>query len=64
MTSGQIIAMVLVIGALIALFIICFLLNKKTPNPEGCEDLESECNTCPVTTCLKNNSNKGGKENE
>ena len=64
MTSGQIIAMVLVIGALIALFIICFLLNKKTPKPDGCEDLEAECETCPVTTCLNNNSNKGGKENE
>ena len=64
MGSEQIIAMVLVIGALIALFIVCFLLNKKTPKPEGCEDLDAECETCPVTTCLKNNSKKGGIENE
>ena len=61
MDSEQIIAMVLVIGALIALFIICFLLNKKTPKPEGCEDLEAGCETCTNTACLKHDSQKEEK---
>ena len=51
MTPEQIIATVVIIGLLIAMFITCFLLNRKTPKPKGCEDLEAECETCPITTC-------------
>lgn len=58
MTKEQIIAVVVIVGLLIGLFIVSFLLNKKTPKPEGCEDLEAECSTCPITTCLKNTSEK------
>ena len=64
MTPEQITATVLIVGILIVLFITCFLLNRKTPKPEGCEDLEAECETCPITTCLKNTSKKEEKENE
>ena len=35
--------------------------GNSTTNPGP---VEAECETCPITTCLKNNSNKGGKENE
>ena len=58
MTTEQFFATVLIIGVLIAMFITFFLLNKKTPRPEGCEDLDAECETCPITTCLKNSSKK------
>lgn len=58
MTPEQFFATVLIIGILIAMFITFFLLNKKTPRPEGCEDLDAECETCPITTCLKNSSKK------
>ena len=58
MTKEQIIATIIIIGVLIAMFITFFLLNRKTPRPEGCEDLDAECETCPITTCLKNSSNK------
>lgn len=58
MTPQQIVATVVIIGVLILLFIVGFLLNRKTPKPEGCEDLEAECSTCPVKTCLKNTSEK------
>lgn len=64
MTTEQIIAMVLIIGGLIAIFIVCFLLNRKTPKPEGCEDLEAQCETCPITTCLKNSSKKEETNND
>ena len=58
MTPEQILASTIILVVLIAMFIVCFLLNKKTPKPEGCEDLEAECETCPITTCLKNSSQK------
>ena len=58
MEKEQIIAATIILVVLVAMFIVCFLLNKKTPKPEGCEDLEAECETCPITTCLKNSSEK------
>ena len=58
MTKEQIIATIIIIGVLIAMFITFFLLNRKTPRPEGCEDLDAESETCPITTCLKNSSKK------
>lgn len=58
MNIEQIIGSVLVLGILITLFLVCFLTNKKTPKPEGCEDLEAECENCPVTECLKNTKKK------
>ena len=47
MTKEQIIAV-----------IVCFMINKNTAKPEGCENLEAECSSCPITTCLKNTSEK------
>ena len=64
MTKEQIIATIFIVGLLIVMFITCFLLNKKTPKPKGCEDLEAECETCPITTCLKKSSKKEENENE
>ena len=58
MTDQQFVATIISVGLLIVMFIVCFLLNKKTPKPKVCEDLEADCETCPVTTCLKNNSKK------
>ena len=39
--------MILMIGA----FIGSYLLNKKTPKPEGCENLEESCEGCQITSC-------------
>ena len=61
MTQEQIIAMIVVVGLLIVIFVVSFMLNKNTPKPEGCEDLEAECETCSNTACLKNNSQKEEK---
>ena len=51
----------LVVIGLCGLFFLFYYLNKKTPKPKGCEDLEAECETCPITTCLKNSSKKEEK---
>jgi flagellar basal body-associated protein FliL len=45
---------VLIIVALVAVFIISFVLYKKTPPPKGCEKLgpeEGKCSTCNETGC-------------
>ena len=31
---------ILFFGALVAIYIVLYLMNKKTPKPEGCEDLK------------------------
>ena len=32
-------------------FIGTYILNKRTPKPEGCEDIGSECEGCQITSC-------------
>ena len=58
MTKEQIIATVIIVGLLIAMFITCFLLNKKTPKPEGCENIDENCEGCQITSCSHRIENK------
>ena len=37
---------ILFFGALVAIYIVLYLMNKKTPKPEGCEDLKVDCDGC------------------
>lgn len=53
--------MIITIGLLIVIFVVSFILNKSTPKPEGCEDLEAGCETCTNTACLKHDSQKEEK---
>lgn len=39
---------------LASLFVVGTVLNAKTPKPEGCENIDSACEGCKITTCLKN----------
>lgn len=39
-----------VLTVCVAMFIGTFLLNKRTPKPEGCENME-ECEGCQMTSC-------------
>ena len=49
-TTRTILAIVFMV-ALVGLFVGTYLLNKKTPKPEGCEDVGSECEGCQITSC-------------
>jgi len=42
---------ILLVGGAIFLFIFTYLLNKRTPKPEGCENLSEECEGCQILTC-------------
>lgn len=53
----RILLAVLIITLLIAIFIISFILYRKTPVPKGCEDLyqsEEKCANCKVEGCHLN----------
>lgn len=38
-------------AALIFIYIWLYLMNKKTPLPEGCEDLKADCEGCHDFGC-------------
>jgi len=37
-----------------------YYLNKKTPRPEGCEEISEKCEGCNITSCV-NHPSKGDK---
>lgn len=45
---------ILFFGALVGIYIFLFLLNKKTPKPEGCENLKADCGGCHDYSCTNN----------
>lgn len=46
----------------LALFIISYLLNKKTPRPEGCENLSGGCDGCQILSCTHRIEEKSKNE--
>ncbi len=42
---------ILIAGALLGLNVWLYTENKKTPVPEGCENLKPDCNGCGITDC-------------
>ncbi|MCR4898833.1 MAG: hypothetical protein K5892_06355 [Acholeplasmatales bacterium] len=54
MKTVYLIISIILIATLVAVFIISFLINKKTPKPKGCEDLEvteENCLNCGRFDC-------------
>ena len=49
--TTRVILAVVIILVLVVLFIGTYILNKRTPKPEGCEDVGSECEGCQITSC-------------
>ena len=47
---------------LIAVYIGTYLLNKKTPKPEWCEDVLSGCSGCNDISCSHNAAHKKEEE--
>lgn len=64
-TTATILAILVVIIS-VALFIFTYLINKRTPKPEGCQDLSGECEGCQITSCSnyrKKEENERKEEN-
>lgn len=47
----RIILAVVIVLVCVGLFIGTYILNKRTPKPEGCENLGEECEGCQMTSC-------------
>lgn len=43
---------IIIVLGLMLLFVFAYIMNKRTPKPEGCE-LDAACKGCPITSCLK-----------
>ena len=39
---------------LAGIYCLGYYFNHKTPKPKGCEHLDSACEGCKVTSCMKN----------
>lgn len=48
---------IIFLAIMIAIFIGTYLLNKNTPKPEGCDDME-ECSACANFGCTMNSHHK------
>ena len=42
---------ILIAAALLGLNVWLYTANKKTPVPEGCENLKPDCHGCGITDC-------------
>ena len=47
----RVILAIVIIVVCVGLFIGTYILNKRTPKPEGCEEIGSECEGCQMTSC-------------
>lgn len=57
----------IIMAALIMIFMVgafvgSYLLNKKTPKPEGCENIDENCEGCQITSCLNRKEKKEEEE--
>lgn len=59
---------ILVIGVLVIIFIVSFILYKKTPVPKGCEEIEkpseTKCRGCNEKECQFNLYYNKSKDDE
>ena len=52
--TGYLILAIVILVSLLAIFIVSFVLYKRTPVPKGCEDIkisEENCLSCGHTEC-------------
>lgn len=47
----KVLAAILIFGGMVGIYIGLYLMNKRTPLPEGCENLKAECEGCKDFSC-------------
>lgn len=51
MSLPRLLLAILFFGALVGIYIFLFLKNRRTPKPEGCENLKPDCSGCKDWSC-------------
>ena len=49
---------------MVSLYIVLYLMNKRTPLPEGCENLKADCEGCHDYSCTNNPAHYRKKETD
>ena len=52
--EGYLILAICILAALLVIFVVSFIIYRRTPAPKGCEDLKPEdekCATCSQSEC-------------
>lgn len=60
--DGRIVALILFV-VLTGIFVLTYVLNKRVPRPEGCEEIDESCLNCSNTLC-KHRPKKDEEEND
>lgn len=48
------IAAIILFVVLASFTVIGYVLNAKTPKPDGCQNLDGMCEGCSITSCIQN----------
>lgn len=58
----KIVLSILFFALLVTIYIVLYLMNKKTPLPEGCENLKADCEGCKDYACTNNPAHNSRKD--
>lgn len=58
----KIVLAILFFALLVTIYIVLYLMNKKTPLPEGCENLKADCEGCKDYGCTNNPAHNSRKD--
>lgn len=48
----------IVLAVFAGIFVLSYVLNKRTPKPEGCDEIDESCLSCSNTLCRNKPKNK------
>ena len=58
----KIVLAILFFALLVTIYIVLYLMNKKTPLTEGCENLKADCEGCKDYACTNNPAHNSRKD--
>lgn len=58
----KIVLAILFFALLVTIYIVLYLMNKKTPLPKGCENLKADCEGCKDYACTNNPAHNSRKD--
>lgn len=58
----KIVLAILFFALLVTIYIVLYFMNKKTPLPEGCENLKADCEGCKDYACTNNPAHNSRKD--